>query len=117
MEYRTQKGYSLVKTATVDSLSKAKLVGEHLVANGFTIRTLKEFIQMIEMYELVDAPILNDTDYALNIPISVEGLPKTMLELNDALKKYGLGLVEKQFTTDFLILYDEAESSVSASNN
>ena len=116
MEYRTQKGYSLVQISSVDSVSKAKLIGEHLKVNGFTIRTLKEFIDMMEMYELVDAPIMNDSEIASNMPVSVEGLPRTMYELTEALRKYGFALVEKQFTTDFLILYDETEN-ISASNN
>jgi hypothetical protein len=113
LELRSQKGYSLAKIAEGDS----SLIGEQLKVNGFTIRTLKDFVQLMEIYELVDAPIINDTELSLDMPINIEGLPRKMPELSDALKKYGFSLVEKQFTTDFLILYDENENQVSSSKN
>ena len=116
MEFRTQNGYALVQRSDIDSTSKSKLIGEQLKINGFTVRTLREFIQLIELYELVDAPIFNGTDMSIETPISIESLPRTPAELNNALKKYGLTLVEKQFTTDFLILYDETEDVISSSN-
>jgi thiol-disulfide isomerase/thioredoxin len=116
IDYRTRVGYSLIRdtgsslfsmTSNDDFIfTKNELIGTHLKSNGLAVRTLGGFIDLIEMYGLVDAPIVNNTGFPSNLPISIEGLPSTPNLLNEALLKYGLKLIAKEFTTEYLILYD-----------
>jgi hypothetical protein len=118
IEYRTRKGYRLVninetmasnnthQLSTAEIESKNELINDKLVPNGLSIRTLKDFVNIIEMYDLVDAPITNKSSFTLEMPISFEELPKTKESLNSQLRKYGFVLLETEFTTEYLVLYE-----------
>lgn len=118
IDYRTRKGYKLVNInetmatnntyqLTVAEIErKNQLINKELVPNGLNIRTLKDFINIIEMYDLVDAPITNKSSYSLETPISFEELPKTKEELGSQLRKYGFILIETEFTAEYLILHE-----------
>lgn len=118
IDFRTRTGYALVRDENSDIFRNVsnenfnlqnEFIGSQLKYNGLTIRTLKDFTAILEMYGLVNRPIANDTGLPSDLPVSIDALPAAPALLNEALQKYGLKLIEKVFTTEYLILFEDNE--------